>query len=413
MVTPYEAVLAQATPAPARGDVRGRVVDSTSRAPIGIATVTVFDSATAAAVAGSPTGADGSFRITIPRTGRYRIRIRAIGFAVRELPTRTLGPSGADLGTITLTPSALQLQVLEVTPPQPDVELAPDRNAYAVHDMPTTRGGNALDVLRNVPGVDVDTDNNVSLRGNGDVVVQINGRPSPLKAAQLGNYLAQLPADMVEKVEIISNPSAREAPEGVAGIINIILRQEPDPGINGALTLGASTRRHADAGGNLGYQHRRLSLYGSYSFRHDDRPRSDSLFRTNTYAAPLTYLAQSGSRPQIQNGHAFTGSGSYELSRHDILSLDAVYTTRSEDERFLVLSRTLDAGLVPIGLSNRETDNINRRYSADVTLAHKHQFADKQHKLSTEFRVLRVQEAGPLTITGQTLARNYIDLLLR
>jgi outer membrane receptor protein involved in Fe transport len=107
--------------------------------------------------------------------------------------------------------------------------------------MPTTRGGTALDVLRNVPSVDVDIDNVVSLRGNTGVVIQINGRPSPLKPAQLGNFLAQLSADMVDRVEVIPNPSARDDPEGVAGIINIVLKQKPDIGTSGGLTLAGGT----------------------------------------------------------------------------------------------------------------------------------------------------------------------------
>src|SRR5207253_9764270 len=99
------------------------------------------------------------------------------------------------------------LQPLQVTGQKQSVELAPDRNIYVVRDMPTTRGGTALDVLRNVPAVDVDIDNVVSLRGNTGVVVQINGRPSPLKPVPLGNFLAQPPAYLVDKVEAVPNLS--------------------------------------------------------------------------------------------------------------------------------------------------------------------------------------------------------------
>ena len=134
------------------------------------------------------------------------------------------------------------------------MQLAPDRNTYVVRDMPTTRGGTALDVLRNVPSVDVDIDNIVSLRGNTGVIVQINGRPSPMKPAQLGNFLAQLPADMVDKVEVVPNPSAREDPTGAAGIINIVLKQEADAGTSGGLTVAGGTTGQVNIGANLGYQ---------------------------------------------------------------------------------------------------------------------------------------------------------------
>ena len=104
--------------------------------------------------------------------------------------------------------------------------LAPDRTSYSVKNMPAASGGTAIDVLRNIPLVEVDGSNNVSLRGNANVVVQINGRSTPLKGDQLGAFLAQLPAGTVKNVEVATNPSAKDDPEGTAGIINIVLNQE-------------------------------------------------------------------------------------------------------------------------------------------------------------------------------------------
>ena len=181
--------------------------------------------------------------------------------------------------------------------------------------MPTTKGGTALDVLRNVPSVDVDIDNIVSLRGNTGVIVQINGRPSPLKPAQLGNFLAQLPADIVDKVEVIPNPSARDDPTGVAGIINIVLKQKADAGIGGGVTLGAGTTGHVDAGGNVGYQGGPWSLFGSYNFLHDNRPRREAIFRENRYLDPLTYLAESGLRERQPLANTLTGSAGLQARR--------------------------------------------------------------------------------------------------
>src|SRR5262249_30525269 len=146
-------------------------------------------------------------------------------------------------------------------------------------DMPTTKGGTALDVLRNVPSVDVDIDSNISLRGNTSVVIQINGRPSALKGSQLGNFLDQLSADAIDHVEIISNPSAREDADGVAGIINVVLRQKPDAETSGSTTLGGGTTGHLDTGVNGGWQKGVLSAFGNYTLLRDSRPRYDAIFR--------------------------------------------------------------------------------------------------------------------------------------
>ena len=230
------------------GEIRGRVINAAGNTPIGIATVDVTGSVAGAHAVHASTDADGGFRVQNLAPGRYRVRVRALGYAARELPSIEIGTTSpsVDVGTVTLAAVAVALQSQVITGQRQDVRLAPDRNTYIVRDMPTTRGGTALDVLRNVPSVDVDIDNVVSLRGNTGVIVQINGRPSPLKPAQLGNFLAQLSADMVDKVEVIPNPSARDDPEGVAGIINIVLKQKADVGTSGGLTLAGGTTGHVD-----------------------------------------------------------------------------------------------------------------------------------------------------------------------
>lgn len=270
LFAPLCALAQSATPpvaAPDAGEIRGRIVNAANKTPIDAGTIDVVKPGSEVAFARGAVGLDGRFRVQGIRPGRYQLRIRAIGYAPRELqPIVMTSTAGVDVGTIELTATAAELQSVVVTAPKQEVLLAPDRNTYSVRDMATTRGGSALDVLRNVPSVDVDIDNNVSLRGNSGVIIQINGRPSPLKPAQLGSFLSQLPANSVEKVEVVSNPSARDAPEGVAGIINIVLKRNTDAGLTGGVTTSASTTGRADLGGSLGYQQGPLSLYGSYGW---------------------------------------------------------------------------------------------------------------------------------------------------
>ena len=141
-------------------------MNAANKAPIDVGTVDVIKGASDVVLACGNVGADGRFRVEGVRPGRHRLRIRAIGYAPRDLSSVEMGSgSGVDLGTLELTAAAAELQSVVGTAPKQEVLLAPDRNTYAVRDMATTRGGNALDVLRNVPAVDVDIDNNVSVRG--------------------------------------------------------------------------------------------------------------------------------------------------------------------------------------------------------------------------------------------------------
>src|SRR2546422_2310923 len=353
---------AQSIPATG-GEIRGHVINAATKAPISTAKV-------AAAAVQTSTDIDGAFRLHGLQPGRFRFRIPALGYGPGELAVE-IGPASpsVDVGTVALTAVAVVLQPLQVTGQKQNVELPPDRNIYVVRDMPTPRGGTALDVLRNVPAVDVDIDNVVSLRGNTGVIIQINGRPSPLKPGPLGNFLAQLPADIVDKVEVIPNPSARENPEGVAGIVNIVLKQNADEGTSGGLTLGGGTTGHGDVGGNLGYERRPLSLYGSYGFLRDNRPRRDTIFRENNYQAPLTYLEEAGLRTQVPLAHTLTGSAAYQLGRHDELSADMDYSTRNEAEAYNLPDRHSDSASAVTGLSDRVTRGTNPEFNFDRPFA--------------------------------------------
>jgi outer membrane cobalamin receptor len=386
------------------GEIRGRVVNAASKTPIVGATVDVTGPGSGVSVAHAASGADGVFRTQGLKPGRYHVHIRGLGYTPWDIASVNVASSSVDIGTVALTAAALELESIAVTQRRQDVQLAPDRNTYVVRDMPTAKGGNALDVLRTVPAVDVDIDNVVSLRGNSGVTIQINGRPSPLKPAQLGDFLAQLPADMVDKVEVIPNPSARDDPTGVAGIINIILKEEVDAGTSGGATLAGATTGQANAGVNVGYDHKALSLYGSYGFLRDRRPRSEALFRENNYLTPLTYLDELSTRIQARQIHTLTGSLGYKLTGHDDLSLDLLFSSRHDDESNGITYRALDTSRALTGLTDRLSSGTNQENDFDGTLALKHAFAARGHKLSAELRALRHSEGGPSTIAAHALS---------
>ena len=401
-------VLAALSPAAAqtRGEIRGRVVDVAGQTPVGTANVSVTAPGATAPAASVSTDSAGTFRVVGLRPGRYRVRVRAIGYTPLVLrPVELLGSSlRVDLGTLTLTAAPVELTPLEVSEQQADVQFTPDRNTFVVRDLPSTRGGTALDVLRNVPAVDVDIDNVVSLRGNSGVVVQLNGRASLLKPDQLGSFLAQLPSDMVDKVEVVANPSARENPEGDAGIINIVLKRRADAGTSGGITLGGGTTGRADIGGNLGYQSGPLSLYGSYGFMRDNRPRTETIYRENTYLTPLTYLEESGNRSQVPLAHTLTGSAGYRLNPRDELSADVVFSTRAQAQSNGILYRDLDASHALTGMSDRWTRGTNDELTLIATLGHKHTFTGEGHRLTTELRFNRQREGGPTSVAARDLA---------
>ncbi|HKW10653.1 MAG TPA: TonB-dependent receptor [Gemmatimonadaceae bacterium] len=402
LLIPVLAIRAQSSGA---GAIHGRVVRAGSSVAIASATIDVGSVASGAPAGRVTSAADGTFRVAGLALGQYRVTVRALGYAAKRLAVVTLSASApdVDVGVVALTEIPLELQTQAVTAQRDEVQIQPDRTTYVVRDMPTTKGGTALDVLRNVPSVDVDIDNNVSLRGNTGVVIEINGRPSALKGSQLGNFLDQLPADAIDHVEIIPNPSAREDAAGVAGMINIVLRQKPDAGTSGSLTIGGGTTGHVDAGVNGGWQRGPLSAFGTYSLLRDNRPRVDAIFRQDNYAGPLTFLRENGTRSQIPLVHTLTGNVTYEPSDHDELSADGMYSQRREWESQGILYQTLDSTLVLDDLTDRHSRDVNHEGSADGALSYKHGFAAKGHTLSSELRFEEHFEGGPTAILDRAL----------
>lgn len=387
------------------GEIRGRVVTAVGQTPIANATVEVASSGATAPPSRVSTNAAGEFRLPGLRPATYRVLVRAFGYTPREFPSTVISASSpsVDLGTVVLTPVPFELKAVVVAMDKQAAQFTPDRNTYVVRDMTTTRGGSALDVLRNVPAVDVDIDNIVSLRGNSGVVVQVNGRPSPMKPAQLGNFLAQLPAGIVDKIEVIPNPSARDDPTGTAGIINIVLKQEADAGTSGGLTLGGGTTGHVDVGANAGYSTGPLSVYGSYGFLRDDRPRTEAIYRENTYLSPMTFLEESGTRTQIPLAHTLTASAAFKPGKQDELSTDIMFSTRNEAETYGIVYRDLNAARVLTGMNDRFTTGTNHETSFESALAYKHTFATKGHKFSSEASYTHDTEGGPTSIASRSL----------
>jgi len=242
-------------PAPA-GEVRGSIVaaDSTGLA-VQRPAVAVRNKSDGKLVTGTYGGEDGTFRVQGLRPGTYYLRVSGIGFTPINTPEFTIAPTApvADVGTIKLSRVSVQLQAVQVTGEKPTVVIEPDRNTYRAKDV-APAAANASDVLSATPSVEVDQDGKVSLRGNENVVIQINGRPTPIKGTQLAAYLKQIPANIVERVEVVPNPSAKYDPDGMAGIINIVLKTNADLGLSAGLNTGFATASRFNTGGNVGYQ---------------------------------------------------------------------------------------------------------------------------------------------------------------
>jgi len=252
----------QGPPAAVKIKITGNVIEKTSKLPLGYATITLTNTKNPKAIAGGITDEKGKF--TVDATpGTYDIKVEFISFKATEIKQKSL-TKNTDLGTISLADDATQLKEVVVRAEKSTVEIKLDKKVYNVGQDMLVKGGTVSDVLENVPSVSVDVEGNVSLRGSENVRVFIDGRPS--NALNMAEALRQIPADAIDKVEVITNPSARYDAEGGAGILNIILKKGKNQGFNGTFIASGGIPETYGLSANLNYKTEKLNFFTSTGY---------------------------------------------------------------------------------------------------------------------------------------------------
>ncbi|CAL2079466.1 conserved exported hypothetical protein [Tenacibaculum dicentrarchi] len=244
----------------------GKIIESNTKQPLEYATL-VFTHMRSKRISGGITDTNGNFSIQVPK-GFYAIKVEFIGFKTKNLSNKKL-IENTNLGIITLSEDAEKLNEVEIIAEKSTVEIRLDKKIYNVGKDMTVKGGTASDVLDNVPSVNVDAEGAISLRGNENVRILIDGKPSALVGLTGTDALRNLPADAIEKVEVITAPSARYDAEGTAGILNIILRKGKITGFNGSLNITAGNPDLLRIAPNLNYRTKKFNLFSNlgYSYR--------------------------------------------------------------------------------------------------------------------------------------------------
>ena len=245
--------------------ITGNVIEKNTKQPLEYATVTFINSQSAKVVAGGITSPKGEFNIEVA-PGTYTIKIEFISFKSIVIKDRKLDKS-TSLGTVTLAEDITQLNAVVIRAEKSTVEIRLDKKVYNVGQDMLVKGGTVSDVLQNVPSVSVDIEGNVSLRGSENVRIFIDGRPS--NSLNMAEALRQIPADAIDKVEVITNPSARYDAEGGAGILNIILKKGKNQGFNGTFIASTGIPETYGISANLNYKTEKLNYFTStgYDYR--------------------------------------------------------------------------------------------------------------------------------------------------
>ena len=387
LCAPTPSILAQTQSDAGGGTLRGHVLaDDTGEALLG-ATVALRRAADSTLVTGTITDAEGRFVVGRVPAGRYDLRISYVGFEAVERPGLAL-PAGApvlDLGTMRLRAATAATRGVEVTARREPMEVRVDRTVYNVRDQVTAVGGSAADVLQDLPSIEVDIDGTVSYRGNENVAVHVNGRPAALSGEALASFLESLSAATVDRVEVIPNPSARYEPDGMAGILNIVLAEDQAAGWSGGVTAGAGTNDAYDGSVNLGYQGVDGTFFSTYGYRTDRRTGSGTRLRENRLQSPSVFLNQRSLDERSRASHAWTTQAEYALGTETTLGLQTVLSRRggTEDGRTTYLEEVSGGRTDEYA---RLLDGTREDLGLDARLSLDHTFGAEAHTLSGELR---------------------------
>ncbi|MFV8225691.1 TonB-dependent receptor domain-containing protein [Christiangramia aquimixticola] len=250
--------------------ITGKVMDDELQVPLEYATITLQNVNKPSQVTGGVTNIDGIFEVEVAG-GTYNVSVEFISYKSKNFNNLQIDKD-RDLGTIFLGMDSENLDEVVVRAETTQVEVRLDKKIYNIGKDLTTAGGTVSDALNNVPSVTVDIDGGISLRGNENVKILINGKPSAMAGFGDTNVLNNLPADAIDRVEVITSPSARYDAEGTAGILNIILRQKKTLGFNGSVSLNAGTPTNAGLTANINYRTENFNLFTTTGYRYFDAP---------------------------------------------------------------------------------------------------------------------------------------------
>lgn len=380
---------------PKDGRIYGTVIDSMNNVPLEYATISMKHLKDSTQLSGGIADDKGKFDISGLMYGPWEVTISFMGYEdkvidrVRVMPQNNI----VDLGRIMVIQSAEQIDEVEIINEKPIIEMNVDKKVFNVDKNITTTGGGAEEVLNNVPGVEVDMDGQITLRGNSNVTVLIDGKPSTLTGGSRQAILDQIPADAIESIEIITNPSAKYDPDGMSGIINIVLKKNKLQGVNGSVSTNygiptrtdeIDTRGMYSGNASINYRNNKWNLYSNYSYRQNNMWREGTNYRELMNTDSANILSQESLGDRLRESHTIKAGADYSFTPKSTLIMSGTFNTKnrggSGTEDFLTYSDN-----VFIDYYDRTNNETDQGYSYDATLGYEQVFKTPKQKLTTYF----------------------------
>jgi len=363
------------------GSIKGSVFNSIDGKPLEYAYVRLFKLNDSTLFNGGISDSLGKFSIEKIPFGKYYITITLLGHKSQNIdnvlitpkdPNKILDPISLDAGTTTL-------QTFEVSEKKQAVEYSLDKKIINVDKALVSTGGNAIDVMQSIPSVTVDIDGNLSMRGNSNVTVLVDGKPSALSSSTI---LEQIPASSIETIEVISNPSSKYDPDGMTGIINIVLKKKKEKGYNGLVTLNAGTGDRYSGSVALNYSKNKINLFSNYDFRSFYMKGWSNFDRSLSFNDSTSYLFSDGISSRKRLSHSFKLGSDFYLNAKNTITISGTYNFGEGKSAELEKSTTLDYNELFSNYYENDDSETDERNTLNFMLNYKKNFAKKGENIT-------------------------------
>ena len=372
---------------PGPGRISGGVLGADSL-PLNAAAITIRLAGDSAIVAGVLTSKEGRFRVDGLPLGKYLVHISHIGHTsanVSDVALTATAPA-KDVGILRLQVAPVALRALEVQGERSAIQLQADRTVYDPKAIPAAAGGSAADLLRAIDELEVDFNGKVQMAGNRPVAIHLNGRPAPMRGEQLDRFLTQLSGRLVSKVEVMPNPSAAHDPEGMGGIVNIVLKENVDLGLSGSFGVNADSRGNRGLNTRLAFQKGRFTFFGGGSGSIGSSAYRMYDLRQNLLSTPVTFFEQEGTSDYESRFGFGDFSSEFKLARQTILWANGYAYGSGSESRGNVLFAIYDEQEVDLDRYLRLTSSNSDNVFHDIGIGLKHQFVPQRHELTIDLR---------------------------
>lgn len=375
--------------------ITGKVIDPGKNA-VPFANSALYQTLDSSLVTGAVSDENGRFELKA-KPGNYYLKITFLSYKENRVKNIRVMNQNIDLGALTLSPMTEVLDEVVVTGEKSQMVLHLDKRVFNVGKDLSNAGGNAAEILDNVPSVTVDVEGNVSLRGSENVRILIDGRPSGLTGISSSDALRQLQGDMIENIEVITNPSSRYDAEGEVGIINIVLKKNANQGVNGSFTVQAGYPENYGGSFNLNYRKSKFNLFSSYSFNYRNNPGGGNSLNRFTQK---NSEGQDSAFSYIQNSKRTRGGTSnnirfgidYYLNETNILTGAIMYRVSQgrNSSRYDYLN--YDDNNMLVGSDFRRENEKEPEQNIEGSLTYKKEFKQEGRTLTADVKIMDTQE---------------------